>query len=186
MSVSSAILTAAVELLAETGYNELTVEAIAARAGVGKQTIYRWWPSRASLVAECMLEGRIFEDRLALPDTGDVRHDLRTWVADIVATTGAPGNHGLLRSLILAAAEDEAVGQRLHDTLAADGSLTDRLALAQTTGELPADAPLEAIGVALLGAVVLRVLSRRETDADAIARIVDVTVGRIARDASPA
>ncbi len=52
----TAIVTATRELLLERGFDGLTIEAVAARAGVGKQTIYRWWPSRPALVADVMLE----------------------------------------------------------------------------------------------------------------------------------
>lgn len=47
-----AIIAATQELLVERSYPEVTIEGIAARAGVGKQTIYRWWPSKAALVLE--------------------------------------------------------------------------------------------------------------------------------------
>ncbi len=53
----AAIVAATQELLVERGYRELTIEGVAARAGVGKQTIYRWWPSRAALVLEAYLAG---------------------------------------------------------------------------------------------------------------------------------
>ncbi|MEV4089583.1 helix-turn-helix domain-containing protein, partial [Nonomuraea fuscirosea] len=68
-----AILDAARELVSEVGYAKLTIEAIAARAGVGKQTIYRWWPSKGAVVLDAFLAlseagpGR----SMALPDTGD-------------------------------------------------------------------------------------------------------------------
>ncbi|MFB6894689.1 TetR/AcrR family transcriptional regulator [Kitasatospora sp. NPDC056327] len=75
----TAILTAAAELVAEVGFAKLTIERIAARAGVGKQTIYRWWPSKGAVVFDAFLAGN--EDAsggLALPDTGDLGEDLRT------------------------------------------------------------------------------------------------------------
>lgn len=46
------ILTAAADLVAELGYDAATMEGVAARAGVGKQTLYRWWPSKGVLYAE--------------------------------------------------------------------------------------------------------------------------------------
>ncbi|GAA3046195.1 TetR/AcrR family transcriptional regulator [Kitasatospora albolonga] len=76
-----AILTAAAELVTELGYAKLTIEAIAARAGVGKQTIYRWWPSKGAVVFDALLATNEDEDgRLALPDTGDLAADLRVVV----------------------------------------------------------------------------------------------------------
>ncbi len=54
---------------------ELTIEAVAARAGVGKTTIYRWWPTKAVLVADAFLSSVIRETHF--PDTGSVREDLR-------------------------------------------------------------------------------------------------------------
>lgn len=73
-----AILDAALELVGESGYQRLTVEAIAARAGVGKQTIYRWWPSKAAVLFEaCLPEGTDAES-VELPDTGDLEADLKT------------------------------------------------------------------------------------------------------------
>jgi AcrR family transcriptional regulator len=72
-----AILEAASELVADTGFVRLTVEAIAARAGVGKQTIYRWWPSKGAVVFDALLaEGLGAEGESRLPDTGDLRADL--------------------------------------------------------------------------------------------------------------
>jgi AcrR family transcriptional regulator len=49
-----AILTATTEMLTEVGYGALTIEGIAARAGVGKTTVYRWWPTKGALVIEAI------------------------------------------------------------------------------------------------------------------------------------
>ncbi|OON72059.1 TetR/AcrR family transcriptional regulator [Streptomyces tsukubensis] len=77
-----AIYDSALELVGETGYGKLTIEAIAAHAGVGKQTIYRWWPSKADVLLEAFLDaaGRAADEGggAALPDTGDIVADLRT------------------------------------------------------------------------------------------------------------
>jgi AcrR family transcriptional regulator len=67
-----AILQAAVELLEEKGYAAVTIEAIAARAGTGTQTIYRWWPSKAAVI----LEAYRVQAAYTVPDTGAVRTDL--------------------------------------------------------------------------------------------------------------
>src|SRR5688572_3560572 len=73
-----AILTAAFDLLQEVGYAKLSIEGVAARAGVGKQTIYRWWPSKGAVLFDAFLmlsEGAEGEPPV-LPDTGDLEADL--------------------------------------------------------------------------------------------------------------
>ena len=65
-----AILTAAAEMVAEVGYAGLSIEGIAARSGTGKQTIYRWWPSKAAILGEALLEGSL--PPIDLPMTDDL------------------------------------------------------------------------------------------------------------------
>ncbi|WP_037855708.1 TetR/AcrR family transcriptional regulator [Streptomyces sp. NRRL S-340] len=82
-----AIYDAALALVAEVGYPRTTVEGIAARAGVGKQTIYRWWPSKADVLLEAFLDlseqgarvsgEKLGETRGGIPDTGDLAADLK-------------------------------------------------------------------------------------------------------------
>ncbi|MFJ4790648.1 TetR/AcrR family transcriptional regulator [Streptomyces sp. NPDC088794] len=78
-----AIHDAALALVAEVGYPKTTVEGIAARAGVGKQTIYRWWPSKADVLLEAFLDmgERAARDAghepYRIPDTGDLAADLK-------------------------------------------------------------------------------------------------------------
>ncbi|MFI8822825.1 TetR/AcrR family transcriptional regulator [Streptomyces sp. NPDC053431] len=82
-----AIYAAALDLVSEAGYAKTTVEGIAARAGVGKQTIYRWWPanSKATVLLEAFLdlaeraaEAAGGEAGSEIPDTGDLAADLRS------------------------------------------------------------------------------------------------------------
>jgi AcrR family transcriptional regulator len=71
----AAILAATVELLEEVGYRNLTIEGVARRAGVGKQTIYRWWAgSKAALVLEAFIG--VSDERVPPPDTGSIQDDL--------------------------------------------------------------------------------------------------------------
>ncbi|MGW0707983.1 TetR/AcrR family transcriptional regulator [Streptomyces sp. NPDC002643] len=82
-----AIYDAALALIGEVGYQRTTIEGIAARAGVGKQTIYRWWSSKAEVLLEAFLDlqdqaaeaaapGQEPEE-YAIPDTGDLAADLK-------------------------------------------------------------------------------------------------------------
>ena len=75
-----AILTAALDLAGEVGYARLSIEGIAARAGAGKQTIYRWWPSKGAVLFDAllMLSDGDGDEPAELPDTGDLEADLKT------------------------------------------------------------------------------------------------------------
>jgi AcrR family transcriptional regulator len=93
----AAILTSTLELLEEVGFVELKIEAVAARAGVGKTTIYRWWPNKAVLVADSFMSSVIRETRF--PDTGSVREDLRAQMQRLAGIfRGQRGR--ILRSLV--------------------------------------------------------------------------------------
>src|SRR6266508_4745192 len=70
-----AILAAAFELVGEVGYAGLTMEGIAARAGAGKPTVYRWWPSKADVLLEALATKA--ELHIPIPDEGGYAADLR-------------------------------------------------------------------------------------------------------------
>lgn len=72
-----AILQATMEMLSQEGYRDTTIEAIAARAGVGKKTIYRWWPSKAAVVLEAITA--YSEIYVPFSDTGSLQGDLLTY-----------------------------------------------------------------------------------------------------------
>ncbi len=122
-----AILEATARQFAARGYDHLTIEGIAADAGVGKQTIYRWWASKGALVAECLIEGMLLPRRLSPPDTGDIRADLTAWLDRILALRADPQGETLLRSIVAAAAENADIGRRLRDSLAGSQSIAGRL-----------------------------------------------------------
>jgi AcrR family transcriptional regulator len=140
-----AILTAAVELVHEVGYRKLTIEAIAARAGVGKQTIYRWWPSKGAVVLDGLLAA-VNEDPndLALPDTGDVVADLRGVVRAIVAELADPQLSGTSRTLTIEMQEDPGLADMMLERLLGPqlAAIADRLRTAQKAGQLRTDLDL--------------------------------------------
>src|SRR3954462_12535602 len=110
-----AILDAAYELALERGPAKGTVEAIAARAGDGKQTIYRWWPSKGALLLDVLVDavGAVSE----MPDTGDVVADLTTQmpaVKDLFRADSARFYTGLIAE----AQADDAVARGLAEQLA--------------------------------------------------------------------
>jgi AcrR family transcriptional regulator len=76
-SLEDALLTAAWDELMEVGYANLTMEAVAARAGTSKPVLYRRWPHRAELVIAA-LRARVDPITSEVPDTGDLREDILT------------------------------------------------------------------------------------------------------------
>ena len=97
-----AILDATVELLAEVGFSALTVEGVAQRAGVGKATIYRRWPSKLPLVVEAF--GGL--PRLEDVDTGDLADDLTKMLRSYLKVFNATPLAAVLPSL---------AGERTHN-----------------------------------------------------------------------
>jgi AcrR family transcriptional regulator len=79
-----AILKAALTLLNERGYGAVTIEGIAARAGVGKQTIYRWWPSKAAVILEAFTA--CAESRVMPPNHGNLHTDLANFLETVFET----------------------------------------------------------------------------------------------------
>jgi len=175
-SARLAILTATARQFAERGYDALTMEGIAAEAKVGKQTIYRWWPSRTALVADALAEGLIMPDWFVPADSGDIRADLLEWVQNVVEFIREPGHDELLRSLVVAAAEDELVAVRLNERLGVLQLLGERMRGAVEAGQLDAQ-PVEDLVEALLGAIVVRTLRRVPLDDDFAARLVATLLG---------
>jgi len=103
-----AILRAALDLVADVGYRDMTVEAIAARAGTGKQTIYRWWRGKADVVLDAMTADAA--RKIPVPDTGDLRADLRTFLDATFAAARRPGVIPVLRALMAEAQLDPDFG----------------------------------------------------------------------------
>lgn len=98
------IHTAARELLAESGYGELTIEGVARRAKVGKPTVYRRYDSKASLVAAALLE-TLEEANPKAPDTGDSAADARELLGNLAAALAAEFGQAVIE-IISPAARD--------------------------------------------------------------------------------
>jgi AcrR family transcriptional regulator len=86
--VTEAIVSATIELLAEGGVEAVTIEAIAARAGVGRPSIYRRWASLEALIGDVMALAA--ERDLPIPDTGSLRSDLVKLLEDFVVAMSEP------------------------------------------------------------------------------------------------
>ncbi|MET8873130.1 TetR/AcrR family transcriptional regulator [Nocardia sp. NPDC004278] len=137
----AAILAAATELIRELPYAKLSIEAIAARAGVGKQTIYRWWPSKGAVVFDAMLELYSGPDGLVLPDTGDIRADLRELVRGAIAELTDPSFEAFLRAMYVEIQQDPELGAAYRERLLLPqrAAIAERLAAGVRAGQLRAD-----------------------------------------------
>jgi AcrR family transcriptional regulator len=158
-AVHRAILDATVQLLERDGYGELTIEGIAAAAGVGKQTIYRWWRTRAELVMEAYIAAG--EARVPQPDTGDVITDLEAILIPVFALNADYGTGGALanKGLMAEAQLDPAFHQTylaLHKSWW--GPLISVIERAQARGQLRADVRPQDLVDIMLGASWYRVL----------------------------
>lgn len=133
----------------EVGVAAVTIEAIAARAGVGKQTIYRWWPTKGAVVFEAVLDGAAAGERAdaALPDTGDLAADLRIVLRGIVDELSDPATDRLQRTVAAEVQADDALAGELVVRLLGPqlAATVARLQSAQRAGEVSAAADLELV-----------------------------------------
>ncbi|MGW0419178.1 TetR/AcrR family transcriptional regulator [Streptomyces sp. NPDC003015] len=140
-----AIYDAALDLVAEVGYPKTTIEGIAARAGVGKQTIYRWWSSKAEVLMEAFLDLGEQAAREAgpeaaytIPDTGDLAADLKAVLRLTVDQLKDPRFEAPSRALAAEGVVNEEVG-RAFMTKLLEPSLqlyVDRVRAAQEAGQV--------------------------------------------------
>ncbi|GAA3438875.1 TetR/AcrR family transcriptional regulator [Kutzneria kofuensis] len=171
-----AILEAAYELALDRGPAKVTIDAIAARAGVGKQTIYRWWPSKGALLLDVLIDavGAVSE----MPDTGDVVADLTTQmtaVTDLFRSDFARFYTGLIAE----AQADDAVARGLAEQLAdrAEGPRRQRLEKAQRDGQIRADVDIAAAVEALYAPLYYRMLLRTAPlSVDHVHAVIDATI----------
>jgi AcrR family transcriptional regulator len=131
-----AILAAAYDLCAAGGFRGLAMEAIAARAGVGKQTIYRWWPSKGAVVLDALTA--VMPANTAYPDTGDVRADLRKRMQGLVPLYTSQGFWSVYVGVIAAAQFDDSLAADLSGRLIGPrmAACSRRLAGAQAVGQI--------------------------------------------------
>ncbi|MDQ1582068.1 MAG: hypothetical protein QOF36_122 [Microbacteriaceae bacterium] len=184
------ILDAALEVLAETGYDGMTIDMVASRAKAGKATLYRRWASKAELVIDAVacMKGRDI-DLARLPDTGSLRGDL---IAMIKPRSIEDGEKKLqimagLASMLsrnpeLAEAANAAI---LEPRASVDLALMRR---AIDRGEIPADCDIETLSLIKASMVAYRTLIQRKTiDREFLISLIDgvllPAVGLARRDA---
>lgn len=152
-----AILDAAYRLLSEPGTEALTIDSIAAEAGVGRQTIYRWWPSKGAVLADALARHAqvVVPDR----DTGSFTGDLEAFLTDTFAGLADEGLAGRLRQIVAAAQQDEHVAHVLADfTAVRRAALRAILERGRASGDLAPDADLDMLADMAYGVLYYRLL----------------------------
>lgn len=108
--IDEAVLAATRALLVDVGYGELTIEAVARRAGVGKPTVYRRHGSKASLVAAALI-GTLDSVNPAPPDTGDVKADVRLLLGNLAEALTTTDFGPAVTDVVSPAARDEELAE---------------------------------------------------------------------------
>lgn len=106
------ILDATFDLLGRHGSGRVRIDDIAVAAGVGKQTIYRWWPTKQAVVVDALLHRTTRET--PFKDSGDVRRDLRNHLRGVVRLLSSPTG-ALIREVVADARADERIARDFVD-----------------------------------------------------------------------
>ncbi|MEU6092758.1 TetR/AcrR family transcriptional regulator [Streptomyces sp. NPDC047085] len=153
-----AVLEAADDLLVEKGFAGVTMEGIAARAGVAKQTIYRWWNSKTDVLIDAFLQDAT-ED-LTPPDSGDIGLDLGEYLRRLALFLSESDAGAVFKALIAQAQHDPVFAQDFRSRCLDAQRRRDRLPLERAVdrGQLPADLDVAAETDQLVGPLYYRAL----------------------------
>ncbi|WP_250646182.1 TetR/AcrR family transcriptional regulator [Microbacterium tenebrionis] len=167
------VLAAMRAALAADGYAAVTIEGLAAEAEVSKQTIYRWWPSKAEILGEALLEGAL--PMPSLPVTDDLAADLRAWFSAMSVQAGHGTSVEVARALIAVTATDAELGAALNAKLAGPiiEQIVARLTAAQAAGEVRADVDAAAVADQFIAMSSYAALLGRPLDEKRVDAVVD-------------
>lgn len=154
-----AIIQSAMNILQNDGYAALNIEAIAAKAGVSKQTIYRWWSSAAFIVLEALLSDMPAQDGL-VPDTGSLKGDLLDLVRPTVRVL-SQRRGPIYKAMIAEAQADAKFAEAFRTQLMAAHREVVRaiVARAQLRGEAAFEADADLTADMIYGPVLYRLLN---------------------------
>ena len=161
-----AVLAATRSLVEKGGYDAATIEAIAARAGVAKTTIYRWWPNRAALIVELLMEMAV--ESVPLPSGPDPLGAVRTEMRGIAGASDHLMGR-LLTSLLGEAQRDPEIRAALLDGLfrPRTNATGKMIRTAQAAGRLRKDVPAPVIVDLLVGPLFYRMFVQHQPLTDA-------------------
>jgi AcrR family transcriptional regulator len=168
------ILDAALEVLAETGYDGMTIDMVAARAKAGKATLYRRWASKGELVIDavaCMKK----IDPEAIPDTGTLRGDLVAMIKPH-AMHDADKKLRIMGALTSMLARDPQLADAAYAAIVEPRASVNRLLLQRAIdrGEIPADTDIEMISLVSQSMATYRtIMLRKPVDREFLISVID-------------
>ena len=177
-----AILQATIELLSEVGYSAMSIQGVAARAGVAKTTIYRRFDSKLELVLNAMNRSLAIDE---IPDTGSLGGDLRAMLLDrggmmILGGRGA----AIIGTLLVEREQNPELLEPFHRLIfePRQRQLHQIFERARKRGEIGPDADHQFVGTSLFGSVVVSALTGRAIDENVIERLLDNVLRSIGVD----
>lgn len=173
-----AILNAALEILAEHGYDATNMNAIAARAGVGKAAIYRRWSSKTALLTDALVYWRpdLLDDDP--PNTGSLSGDLQALVARVAHHDDGLISNELILRVALEAAHDPDLACALDDLILFKGRRVMPAIFAQAAvrDEIPRDRDWLLVADVIVAMGLLRAVGGQTFDADFVRQVIDTLV----------
>lgn len=175
---------AAAELLLQNGFDKTTVDEVAARAGVGKATVYRRWASKEDLAVAAMES--LYEEELPAPDTGSIVTDLTESYRSVLAFVNSPQGQGFLRVSIAESVRDERIATLYRQSmLRRENQARDSFRRAITRGEVRPDADIESAVEWLGGTITVRAVQGRPLPTvEDVPRLVGFTLRGVLADPS--
>jgi AcrR family transcriptional regulator len=144
------------------GFDDLAIEHVAAEAGVGKATVYRWWPNKAALVADAFASS--VDTKLHFPDSGTVVGDLSRQMQQVIQMLRS--RRGQVVSVILGAGQSDSTllrAFREQFLKPRRAEAYQMLRRAMQRGELPPDLDMDLMLDSLYGAIYFRFLIGHDT-----------------------
>jgi AcrR family transcriptional regulator len=162
--IDAAILAATADLLAEIGYSNLTMAAIAERAGTTKTALYRRWSSKAELVHEAAFPAG---PNALVVQTGDIAADVRAMIAAARDVFTSPVVRAALPGLLTDMTADAELNARVMDRFTGMfDAIRTRITEAVSRGDMHSDIDTNRLVEVIGGATMLRLLLNPETDLD--------------------
>ena len=182
--VRAAVMTAAMQELAEYGCAGMSAARIADRAGVNRTTVHRRWPNLEDLVSEALLDSA--SDAIAIPDTGSVRGDLVLLLHEIAGYIDSEPSRSMIRALVSDAARSAAIGDIVSQVWTTRFHLGEEVIVRGIArGELRDDIPPGTLLSTFTGPLYVRLLITDEhIDAAFLEAVIDIGLDGARRSSS--